>query len=86
MSNESIKFNLRGAKLYWVLKDFMNVKETLVSNATNLAFGMVNLALALHHRWRPAQPDSSVLDVKAHCRGFTYVAKIALLGAVNATL
>ncbi len=100
-----IEFNFRDAKQYWGLEDFMNVKETPVTNAVNLAFCMVNLAQVLRQRWQPKQPDFSVLDLKAHFRGLKYVAetlkllpqapepiviqriaaKIALLGAVNAT-
>jgi hypothetical protein len=100
-----IEFNFRDAKQYWGLEDFMNVKELPVTNAVNLAFCMVNLAQVLRQRWRPKQPDFSVLDLKAHFRGLKYVtetlkllpqkpepivfqqiaAKIALLGAVNAT-
>ncbi len=100
-----IEFNFRDAKQYWGLEDFMNVKETPVTNAANLAFCMVNLAQVLCQRWRPKQPDFSVLDLKAHFRGLKYVAetlkllpqapepiviqqieaKVALLGAVNAT-
>ena len=100
-----IEFNFRDAKQYWGLEDFMNVKELPVTNAVNLAFCMVNLAQVLRQRWRPQQPDFSVLDLKAHFRGLKYVAetlkllpqkpepiviqqitaKIALLGAVNAT-
>lgn len=100
-----IEFTFRDAKQYWGLEDFMNVKELPVTNAVNLAFCMVNLAQVLRARWRPKQPDFSVLDLKAHFRGLKYVAetlkllpqapepivfqqiaaKIALLGAVNAT-
>ena len=100
-----IEFNFRDAQQYWGLEDFMNVKELPVTNAVNLAFCMVNLAQVLRQRWRPQQPDFSVLDLKAHFRGLKYVtetlkllpqepepiafqqiaAKIALLGAVNAT-
>jgi putative transposase len=100
-----IEFNFRDAKQFWGLEDFMNVKERPVTNAVNLAFCMVNLAQVLRQRWRPKQPDFSVLDLKAHFRGLKYVAetlkllpqapepivfqqiaaKIALLGAVNAT-
>ena len=100
-----IEFNFRDAKQYWGLEDFMNVKETPVTNAANLAFCMVNIAQILRRQWQPKQPDFSVLDLKAHFRGLKYVAetlkllpqkpepiviqqitaKIALLGAVNAT-
>lgn len=100
-----IEFNFRDAKQYWGLEDFMNIKETPVTNAANLAFCMVNIAQILRRQWQPKQPDFSVLDLKAHFRGLKYVAetlkllpqkpepivtqqiaaKIALLGAVNAT-
>jgi hypothetical protein len=100
-----IEFTFRDAKQYWGLEDFMNIKETPVTNAVNLAFFMVNLAQILRHQIRPKQPDFSVLDLKAHFRGLKYVAetlkllpqtpdpiviqqiaaKVALIGAVNAT-
>ena len=100
-----IEFNFRDAKQYWGLEDFMNVKETPVTHAANLAFCMVTIAQILRRRWQPTQPNFSVLDLKAHFRGLKYVAetlkllpqkpepivyqqiaaKIALLGAVNAT-
>jgi putative transposase len=79
--------------------------ETPVTNAANLAFCMVNIALILRRQMRPKPADFSVLDLKAHFRGLKYVAetlkllpqkpgpiitqriaaKIALLGAINAT-
>jgi len=100
-----IEFNFRDAKQYWGLEDFMNVKETPVTNAANLAFCMVNIAQILRRQWQLKQPGFSVLDLKAHFRGLKYVAetlkllpqkpepiviqqieaKIALLGAINAT-
>ena len=100
-----IEFNFRDAKQYWGLEDFMNVKETPVTNAVNLTFCLVNIAQILRRQWQPKQPDFSVLDLKAHFRGLKYVAetlkllpqkpepiviqqitaKIARLGAVNAT-
>jgi len=70
-----IEFTFRDAKQYWGLEDFMNVNETPVTNAANLAFCMVNLAQVLCQRWRPKQPDFSVLDLKAHFRGLKYVAE-----------
>lgn len=71
-----IEFNFRDAKQYWGLEDFMNIKETPVTNAANLAFCMVNIAQILRRRWQPKQPDFSVLDLKAHFRGLKYVAEI----------
>lgn len=68
-----IEFTFRDAKQHWGLEDFMNIKETPVTNAANLAFFMVNLAAILRQRWRPQQPAFSVLDLKAHFRGLKYV-------------
>ena len=42
-----IEFNFRDAKQYWGLEDFMNVKETAVTNAANLSFFMVNFQLCV---------------------------------------
>jgi len=39
-----IEFNFRDAKQYWGLDDFMNVKQTAVTNAANLSFFMVNFS------------------------------------------
>lgn len=70
-----IEFTFRDAKQFWGLEDFMNVKETPVTTAANLAFFMVNLAQILRQQWRPILPDFSVLDLKAHFRGLKYVAE-----------
>ncbi len=80
-----IEFNFRDAKQFWGLEDFMNVGQTPVTNAANLAFFMVNLSHCLLHRWRqapaqpaPAQPVAApasqvgVLDLKAYWRGRHY--------------
>jgi len=53
----------------------MNVKETPVTNAANLAFCMVTIAQILRRQWQPTQPNFSVLDLKAHFRGLKYVAE-----------
>ena len=50
-----IEFNFRDAKQYWGLEDFMNVKETAVTNAANLSFFMVNLSYALLQPFREKQ-------------------------------
>ena len=42
-----IEFNFRDAKQYWGLDDFMNVKQTAVTNAANLSFFMVNFSSVL---------------------------------------
>jgi putative transposase len=68
-----IEFNFRDAKQYWGLEDFMNVNRTAVTNAANLSLFMVNFAHRLLHDSRQADPDRSVLDLKAHFRGYKYV-------------
>ena len=70
-----IEFNFRDAKQYWGLEDFMNVAETAVTNAANLSLFMVNVSQRLLGDLRPANPDGSVLDLKALCRGAKYVAE-----------
>ncbi len=67
-----IEFHFRDAKQYWGLEDFMNVKETAVTNAANLAFFMVNVSQALLRPFRQHQPDYSILDLKSQYRGYRY--------------
>jgi len=67
-----IEFNFRDAKQYWGLEDFMNVKETAVTNAANLSFFMVNFSYALLQPFRQQNPDYSILDLKSHYRGYRY--------------
>ena len=68
-----IEFNFRDAKQYWGLEDFMNVTPTGVTNAANLSLFMVNVAYRLRADVHPHDPDYSVLDLKADCRGYKYV-------------
>jgi putative transposase len=68
-----IEFNFRDAKQYWGLEDFMNVTPTGVTNAANLSLFMVNVAYRLRTAIHQHTPDYSVLDLKANCRGYTYV-------------
>ena len=68
-----IEFNFRDAKQYWGLEDFMNVTPTGVTNAANLALFMVNVAYRLRTDGQPRDPDYSILDLKADCRGYKYV-------------
>ena len=70
-----IEFNFRDAKQYWGLDDFMNVKETAVTNAANLSFFMVNFTSILLHRFREINPEFSILDLKSHYRGCRYVSE-----------
>jgi hypothetical protein len=70
-----IEFNFRDAKQHWGLEDFMNVKETQVTNAANLSFFMVNFSYALLQPLRQQNPDYSVLDLKSHYRGYRYASE-----------
>ena len=70
-----IEFNFWDAKQYWGLDDFMNVKETAVTNAAQLAFFMVNVSTALLETFRQRNPAFSILDLKSHYRGYRYVAE-----------
>jgi IS4 transposase len=68
-----IEFNFRDAKQFWGLEDFMNIGQTAVTNAANLAFFMVNLSHHLLADFRQHNPDSGIIDLKAYYRGFRYV-------------
>ena len=70
-----IEFNFRDAKQYWGLEDFMNIKETAVTNAANLALFIVNVAHVLLRNFRQEDSNVNVLDLKAHFRGLKYVAE-----------
>ena len=51
----------------------MTVTPTGVTNAANLSLFMVNVAYRLRADSHPRDPDYSVLDLKADCRGYKYV-------------
>ena len=68
-----IEFNFRDAKQFWGLEDFMNVNQTPVYNAANLAMFMVNLSQVLLSHFRPTCPTFSANDLKAYFRGRKYV-------------
>jgi putative transposase len=68
-----LEFNFRDAKQYWGLEDFMTTHPTRVTNAANLSLFMVNLVERLLREMRQLQPEMSVLDLKAYCRGAKYV-------------
>jgi putative transposase len=68
-----IEFNVRDAKQYWGLEDFMNVRPVAVTNAANLALFMVNLSSCCLKERQTSDPACSVLDLKAHYRGMKYV-------------
>ena len=68
-----IEFNFRDAKQFWGLEDFMNLSQTAVTNAANLAFFMVNVSHVLLSHFRQNNPKSGVIDIKAYYRGYLYV-------------
>ena len=68
-----LEFNLRDAKHYWGLEDFMSVKERPVYNSANLAMFMVNVSQTLIRPMRTQWPAFSVNDLKAWFRGQKYV-------------
>ena len=68
-----LEFNFRDAKQFWGLEDFMNVNQTPVYNAANLAMFMVNLSQVLLSHFRPTCPTFSANDLKAYFRGRKYV-------------
>jgi putative transposase len=68
-----IEFPFRDATQYWGLEDFMNVTAPGVTNAAKLALFMGNVVYVLLRAVRRTDPHCSVLDLKAYCRGYTYV-------------
>ena len=68
-----LEFNFRDAKQYWGLEDFMTTHPTRLTNAANLSLFMVNLVERVLREMRQREPEMSVLDVKAYCRGAKYV-------------
>jgi len=66
-----IEFNFRDAKQHWGLEDFMNVTQQAVTNASNLAFFMVNLSAIV--RQQADDPAFSVRDLKAAFRAQRYL-------------
>jgi hypothetical protein len=68
-----LEFNFRDAKQYWGLEDFQTTQATRVTNAANLSLFMVNLVERVLRDMRQQQPEMSVLDLKAYCRGVKYV-------------
>ena len=67
-----IEFNFRDAKQFWGLEDFMNVAETQVNNAANLAFFMVNFSYRLLDNFRRTRPQAGILNLKSFFRGRRY--------------
>jgi putative transposase len=74
-----IEFNFRDAKQFWGLEDFMNISQTAVTNAANLAWFMVPLSHRQLKDFRRSDPQASILDLKAWARGYRYVDEIIKL-------
>ena len=75
-----IEFDFRDAKQFWGLEDFMNISQTAVTNAVNLAFFMVNLSRRLLRDFRgDHHPQFSLLDLKAFYRAVKYVEEVIKL-------
>lgn len=75
-----IEFDFRDAKQFWGLEDFMNISQTALTNAVNLAFFMVNFSRRLLRDFRRDQhPQFSILDLKAYSRAFKYVDEVIKL-------
>ncbi len=70
-----IEFNLRAAKQFWGLEDFMTVKPTSVLNAATLSLFMVNVSQALLDRLHLTQPTAGLVDLKAYFRGRAYACR-----------
>ena len=68
-----IALHFRDAQQYWGLADCMNVTPTGVTNAAHRSLFLGNVAYRLRADGHPRDPDSSVLDLKADCRGYKYV-------------
>jgi putative transposase len=67
-----IEFNFRDAKQVWGFENFMNIKQTPVTNAVGLSFFMVLCSQRLLAHFRPRIPDFSILDLKALFRARRY--------------
>ena len=53
----------------------MNITQTAVTNAANLALFMTDVSQVLMCQYRQADPYFSVLDLKAYYRGYRYVSE-----------
>ncbi len=61
------------------MERILNIKETPITNAVNLAFFMVNLSHVLINDVRPHNAEFSVQDLKAYFRGSKYVDEVLKL-------
>ncbi len=70
-----IEFNFRDAKQCWGLDDFMNVRETQVSNAANFSHFMVTFSQLLLAKIEWVN-RASILDLKTIFRAKKYTRRI----------
>ena len=68
-----IEFNFRDAKQFWGLEYFINLSQTAVINAAIWLFLWLIYPIYLLADFRLLNPDSGIIDLKAHYRGFRYV-------------
>ena len=68
-----IAWNFRDAKQSWGLEDCMHVTPTGVTNAAHRSWFLVHVASRRQADRRQPDPDESILDVQADCRGSKYV-------------
>ena len=71
--DHTIEFHFRDAKQSWGLEDCMNVTPIGGTHAAHRSLFMVNVAYRLRADVHLHDPDYSVLDLKADCRGYKYV-------------
>ena len=78
-----IEFNFRDAKQYWGLEDFMNIKQTQVSNAANFSLFMVTFSQLLAMKIEGLE-KSSMLDLKTVFRARKFTRRIINALGINA--
>ncbi len=78
-----IEFNFRDAKQYWGLEDFMNTKQTQVSNAANFSLFMVTFSQLLAMKIEGLE-KSSMLDLKTVFRARKFTRRIINALGINA--
>ena len=78
-----IEFNFRDAKQYWGLEDFMNIKETQVTNMANFSLFMVTFSQLLLTQIK-ALESKSILDLKTTFRARKFTRRIINSLSLNA--
>jgi putative transposase len=68
-----LECHFRDATQDWGVEDVMNVTQTAVTHAANLALFMVNVSHRLLGDLRQSDPASGILDLKTQCRGYKYL-------------